>query len=151
MEIGPEDAARVIAILNGPSYFDALSICTYRLALWPHPWRAVHILGASVQPVQLTRVGPDSLVLETANGYLLEHTSQQARSPDEPFAAGQTIDLEGAVHVVVDAVTPDGRPQRIRLELPSDHTETMRFLNWNEARRTFTRIVLPSVGGKVQL
>jgi hypothetical protein len=150
MEIGPSDAGRTVAILNGPSYFDALSICTYRVELWPPSWRALHILGTSEHPVTLVRPAPQRLLLEAEGGYLSERTSQQARSPDEPFAVGQTISLFG-LDVVVAATTSSGRPTRIRLELPPEPEERMRFLNWNAKRQTFERIALPRVGESVRL
>lgn len=150
MDVGPGAADKVVAILNGPSYFDALSICTYRLDLNPHPWLAVHILGASTEPVTLSRTDPNSLTLEPASGYLLERTSQQARASDEPFAIGQTIALHGLT-VLVDAVTDTGRPTRIRLNLPPAHEQRVRFLNWDRATQTFQHITLPPVGGRALL
>jgi hypothetical protein len=150
MDVAPSDAGKVVAILNGPSYFDALSICTYRLDLTPHPWLAVHILGAAEDPVTLTRPDPNSLALEPTRGYLLERTSQQARAPDEPFVVGQTIPLNGLA-VVIDAVTDTGRPQRIRLMLPPGYEQRIRFLNWNPATQTFEHFSLPPVGGRVRL
>jgi hypothetical protein len=150
MDIGAADADRVVAILNGPSYFDALSICTYRIDLTPHPWRAVHILGASTDPVTISRPDSNSVTLEPTHGYLLESTSQQARSADEPFAAGQVIPLEG-LSVIVEAITATGRPQRIRLSLPAADDQGIVFLNWDQNTQTFRRFSLPPVGRRALL
>lgn len=150
MALSPGDANRVVAVLNTPSYFDAVSICTYRLEHWPHSFRVIHILGASETPVTLARSGPNSLTLTARGGYLLEKTMQQARTPDEPFAPGQSTLLDGLV-VVVEAVTEDGRPERVRFDFFPDQDRRPRFLSWNASAQTFEQIELPKEGEQVVL
>jgi hypothetical protein len=150
MQIGLEDPTRSVVILQAPSYFDALSTCMYRLAQRPISWRSVHIVGISQRRVTLRRADYQTLVLEPEHGYLLERTSQQARSPDEPFVAGEAIALDEFT-LVVDAITSTGRPQRLRLELGADYEARLRFLTWNPSHQTFERVVLPSVGESIEL
>ena len=147
MDLAPVDPRQVVAILQAPSYFDALSIATYRLEIAPPAWRALHILGTSEHPVVLRRPAPDSLELVPEQGYLVERTSQQARSPDEPFSVGQTTPLDG-LNVVVEEVNSSGRPSRVRLEFAPGFPDHVRLLTWNAQRQTFDHLALPAVGAE---
>jgi hypothetical protein len=150
MQVGPNDASKSAVILQAPSYFDALSTCMYRIEQGPISWRTLHIVGISQGRVVLRRADEETLILEPDDGYLLEKTSQQARSPDEPFVAGEAIGLD-ELTVVVDATTPTGRPQRLRLELGSDCENRLRFLTWKPSQKMFERIALPPIGQWIEL
>jgi len=50
--------------------------------------------------------------------------------------------------VIVETVTDDGRPNRIRLDYDPEH---VRFMSWNPARRTFEHVTLPEVGMQISL
>lgn len=151
MELNDSDESTVVGILSTPSYFDALSTCTYRQELSAtNPWRAVHILAASTGKIAVARVAENSLMLEPEGGFLAEKTSQQARSPDEPFARGQTIELDG-FDVIVDQTTDTGRPTRVRVQWPTRHHEPLTFLAWSQERSTFVHFELPAIGEQVRL
>lgn len=145
MQIDPSDSTRTVVILQAPSYFDALSTCMYRVELGLPSWRSVHIVGVSQGRVKMRRTEEQAVVLEPEHGYLLEKTSQQARSPDEPFVAGEVTVLD-QLAVVVEAVTPTGRPRRLRLELGANYEDRLRFLTWNPSRQTFDRVAMPPIG-----
>ena len=127
-----------------------------QLALMRHTQSAAgrsapsHLLGAGVAPVRLTRRSASVVVLTPQGGYLRGLWSQIVRSPREPFTPGQRVPLSIG-SATVEAVTSDGRPARLRLELTESGLPTPVFLAWDRARRRFARVTLPKVGSSVQL
>jgi len=118
-------------------------------ALLPSP-PFLYVLGASEDPVKLTRPRHDALVLEPTGGYLREATSQFLRHPKERFAPGQTIAV-GDWRIVVERVTRDGRPARVRMEVPKIDDPALGWITWRESSRRFERVALPPVGGALWL
>lgn len=151
MDLQPADAASIVLVLNAPSYFDALKICTYRLEMTEtRPWRTLHILGSSQSSVTLRHVSQLRLELSPLHGYLRERTSQQAHAADVPFQVGQRVALDG-LDVTVTALTADARPATIVLDLAPDEVSHLQFLAWSSAHRTFEQVTLPKVGHWIRL
>ena len=151
MAVGEADSRKVVALLSAPSFFDALSVCTFRQELAPvRPWRAVHILGSGKGPLMITRVEETSLQLEPTGGFLSEPTSQQARSPEERFQVGQVISLDG-IDVSIERLTSDGRPKRVKLQWARDAAEVPKFLAWSARAQTYVEFHLPHLGERAQL
>jgi hypothetical protein len=130
-------------ILNTPSWM----LTTFPRYEPPNPCAAgPYVLGASMEPVTLTRVAPDAIELEPAHGYLLEPSSWFVRAPELPFFRGQIIP-NGPARVRIEEITPEGRPLRVRVEvLGIDHFSRV-YLSWRGQR--YERVALPALGQSI--
>ena len=140
-----------LVVLATDNYFLTLLALAQRTwdqpALEPTP---SHVLCASAAPVRLTRRSSTVLVLAPQGGYLREPWSHLVRSPSERFTPGQAV-LLSIGSATVEAVSPDGRPERLRLELPDAEAPALVFIAWERARQRFVRVTLPEVGTSIVL
>jgi hypothetical protein len=98
----------------------------------------------------VTRVSLDTIELAPIGGYLLDPSSLLVRPREEHFAAGQTVPL-GSGQVRIDAVTQDGRPERISLQLNDIDNPHWLWVAWDPTAQSFKPISLPVVGQAVWL
>ena len=146
LPLGPDVKDKTLFVLNTPNLLFAGYSLMARMAMEPRP-KATFLLGASIDPVRLTRVDPNVIRLEPRNGYLREPTSLWVRSPSARFARGYIVQV-GAGWVQVERVTPDGRPAAILVFMPDmDSPSSL----WFVARAGFFRQALPNVGESVEL
>lgn len=137
-----------LIVLNTTHYAVTLFAAGYARSL-PSP-RYLYVLGASEDAVKLTRPAHGTLVLEPRGGYLREPTSQFLRHPRDRFAAGQIVRVADW-RIVVDRVTRDGRPARVRVEPADIDHPDVTWLTWHEPTQRFVRVSLPPVGGTLWL
>jgi hypothetical protein len=147
---GPHLEQSAILILNTDYYLAAMFERVYRLHSGVPGPLLMHVLGASLTPVRLTRVAPNAIELEPEGGFLLEPTSKLVRSPIEAFAAGDVIPLFGP-RIQVEDITADGRPARIRADLVDVEDPRLFWLTWNDRKKRYERVTLPPVGGSLTL
>jgi hypothetical protein len=144
--MGPGSVGKTIYVLNTPLYMEAgWSLAYYHAA--PERADAAYLLGASETPVRVRRLAADTLELVPLGGYLLEGTSLWVRSPALRFEPGYRVEV-GPAAVIVDAVTPDGRPSRIRIVLPD--MDDPRYL-WIHMPLAYEAVTLPAPGREIVL
>jgi hypothetical protein len=142
-------AGAALSILNAPNFFRASLELQDRVQRDGAVPRVAYLIGVSEEPVRVTRVHPNVLVLEPRGGYLAETWSTLVRAPGDAFQVGQSVRLAGII-VVVDQVTPDGRPARISLHI--DWREgPFAWATWNPMQQRYERIELPEVGQSILL
>jgi hypothetical protein len=147
---GKELEHTIIVLVNTRDYLATPFIMLYRrLFASPGPI-FMHVLGVSIERVRVFRPDDFSLVLEPEHGYLDDATSILVRSRREPFKLGEAINLFGA-RVHVEALTPDGRPARIRFQTLGLEDWRFRWVVWDDALRKFVEFKLPAVGQTVVL
>jgi hypothetical protein len=137
-----------LIVLNTPDSEVALFVAGVARAL-PSP-RYLYVLGSSRDPVELSRPSHTVLVLEPEGGYLRDANSQFLRHPDQRFTPGQSIAVVGW-RIVVEQVTSDGRPARVRVEAPNIDDPGFAWLTWRESSQHFERVQLPAVGRSLWL
>jgi hypothetical protein len=137
-------------ILNANYYLGWLLVRLYHDSSGVPGPSLMHVLGTSLTPVRLTRLERNVIELAPAGGYLLEPTSKLVRSPLEVFRVGDMIPLIGP-RVSITAVTPDGRPARIRADLLDAEAPWILWLMWNDRSKRYERIVLPEIGQSMEL
>ena len=132
-EIEGDLSARTLIIVNAPDLFmgDFASV-----------WRAAHglsmpddtrALGISLDEVRVSREGPRAIVVKATGGFLGTQMSSLMRPRSEAMAAGFTA-VRGELHFEVLALTPDGRPEEVRVtfERPLDDP-TYKWVAWEGA------------------
>jgi hypothetical protein len=140
-----------VVVLHADNYF--LTLLSLARRAWDVPDGAPtpsHVLGAGASSVRLTRRSASVLVLSPEGGYLREGWSHLVRRPTEPFEVGYAVLLSIGT-ATVEAVTPAGRPMRLRLELPDPESPSIVWVAWDRARGGFVRVALPPVGRSVTL
>lgn len=137
---------KTILVLNTPNFMETgWSLAYYHVA--PERAEAAYLFGASATAVRVRRTAPDTLVLLPEGGYLREPTSLWVRSPELPFTPGFRARV-GPVEVVVDRVTPDGRPAEVRLVLPD--MDDPRYV-WVHMPLGYELVTLPAPGNEILL
>jgi hypothetical protein len=98
---------------------------------------------------RLTRTGPKSFTLEPIERPLLDHSFDQLfRSPDRPFAVGDTIDQCGA-SITVSAVL-HGLPCRLTISFRRNLDDPeLGFLVWRDHH--LERFTFPALNETVEL
>lgn len=142
----PDVAGKTQFILNTPTFLATAWSMILRVTLEPK-LAGNFVLGASSEPVELIRTSQNDFVLIPHDGYLRELTSRWVRSPRVRFEPGYHV-LVGPATVIVEAVTKDGRPARVRVIVRD--LDDPRWI-WLNMRTTYSRIQLPPVGGSIQL
>ena len=64
--------------------------------------------------------------------------------------AGQII-LVNDWRIIVERVTRDGRPARVRVEPSSIDNPELTWITWHDASQRYERVSLPAVGGSLWL
>jgi hypothetical protein len=142
---GPGYEQHAVMILNTNYLLAQMFVALYRTtADTPGPL-LTHLLSASLTPVHLTRVDLNAITLEPEGGFLVEPTSKLVRRLNEPFAVGEVIPLFGP-RITVQAVTADGRPQRIRIDVFELENPHWIWMAWNDPQHRYVRVTLPAVG-----
>jgi hypothetical protein len=111
--------------------------------------RAWWILTHGLVTLDLHRVDDATLEVAVVGGRLLDGEFEQVvRSPNEPFAAGDRVVLEGAA---VEVLALDGGfPTRLRVTVEGGFdAPDLRVLAYRDG--TFRRVALPAVGGTLRL
>jgi hypothetical protein len=145
---GKELEHTMIMLVNTRDYLATPFIMLYRRVFNSPGPVFMHVLGVSTHRVSVTRVDDFSLVLAPENGYLDDPTSILVRSRDEPFAVGQIINLFGG-RIHIEAITPDGRPARVRFVTFGLDDWRFRWVIWDDATRRFVEFKLPAIGQTV--
>lgn len=145
---GSED--KMVLVANTSNYFLTLLARIYQHADGEVIAPVMHVLGSSRDRVLLNRVDENTLRLVPDGGYLREPWSHMMRSPDEAFTPGHTIVLHG-LRVVVEDVTSDGRPARVRLEFDDANDPRLQWIAWNGALQRYEPVTLPEIGRAVAL
>ena len=146
----PRHEPTAVMVLNSTAYVVAMFVVVYRLAKIDPGVQVVHVLGTSEKPVRLRRPDRNAIVLEPEGGYLREHTSLLMRRPEERFKPGDFFTLTG-FWVVVEDVTRDGRPARIRIKMVDGEDPHFAWVTWDDAHQRFEHVTLPPVGGTLTL
>ena len=149
MPTGQAVAHKTIFMLNTPSYFLSSVNLLNRESGKIHP-RGFYMLGASVLPVRLERIGPASIVLEPEGGYLLEPSSTMVRSSRVPFVVGQRHVLGNSL-LTVTSLTSDGRPSKVRVDFSADELANAIWLTWKGWPEAYEEIQLPALGKQLIL
>ncbi|MCP4804633.1 MAG: hypothetical protein GY913_25635 [Proteobacteria bacterium] len=89
----------------------------------PRP-QAIRVLWTGLDPVQVDRTGPNTLVVRPDSGFLALPMEQMVRSPSIPFIEGEVIDLGDLVVTVTEV--EDGRA----LEAEMTFTEPLDDRRW---------------------
>ena len=135
-------------VLNTPNYMVTALAPAYLGDPGPE---AFHVLGSTRAQVLLSRPRFDTIVFQTADGYLREPWSQLVRRPELRFEPGYRVPLAGG-WLEVQQVTPDGRPRRIALWLPPGLDDPRYvWIAWNGAHDRYERVTPPAVGTTLAL
>jgi hypothetical protein len=111
--------------------------------------RCFSVLSAARSAHRLTRTGEKTFLLEALDRPLLDGSFDTLyRSPDEPFAAGDSVMQCGATIRV--ASVRDGKPVRLEVTLADSlDASDLALLVWRDRR--IERLAPPPVGGRVEL
>jgi hypothetical protein len=148
----PEDPSvvdRTVVVVLAPneglvSYFPVIRAVTQR----PAPAR-VRLLATATSPTLVERTGARTLVVTPESGLLSTTAERMLRSRTVPFAAGDRVELPGMA-AQVEAITADGRPQRVRFDFDVDLDDpSLVWLRWDVLG--FVPWQPPPVGGKETL
>jgi hypothetical protein len=111
----PDDAGPCV-ILNSPTEITNLYTKAIRESAgqrWPLP---SYLLYVGIEPLEVVRTGERTLELTSERGWAGEQLDRLSRDWREGFVVGQRVGLAHA-EVTVLAVTADGRPRQVRVEL----------------------------------
>jgi hypothetical protein len=147
--LGPEIEGRDVLLLSAPDFFGprvAVLRKTLERGPLPRRWRA---LSSGPERVTIERSAPAALVLGWEDGLLSEEYTRLFRSLRAPMREGDRVELEGLVVTILD-VTPDGRPRRAEFRF-DEQLDSGRFIAYAWRDGTFARLLLPEVGGRVEL
>lgn len=142
----PSIASRTLVVVLAPndgfvSYLPVMRAQTGRTA----PAR-VRLLASATSPTAIERTGPRTLVVEPQTGLLSTPAERMLRSESLPFTVGDTVALPGLT-VVVEAITADGRPRRVRCEFATDLDDpSLLWMRWDVLG--FVPWTPPPVGGR---
>jgi len=103
-------------------------------------------VSAAAAPHRLTRTGEQSFTIEPRGAPLLGGFAALFRTPDRPFAAGDTVAQCGATFRV-DAVE-DGAPTRWSVDLGPPHDDVA-LVAWRDHR--LRRVDLPPIGAAIDV
>lgn len=142
---GPGYEQHALMILNTNYLLAQMFVALYRTTSSTQGAALTHLLSASLTPVHLTRVDLNAITLEPEGGFLVEPTSKLVRRPNEPFKVGEVIPLFGP-RITVQAVTGDGRPQRIRIDVFDLEDPHWIWMAWSDQQQRYVRVTLPPVG-----
>lgn len=81
--------------------------------------KSVRLLASTTGPILYRRIDARTLVVEAERGLLSTVGERMVRSLDRPFTVGERIELghdEQVATATVEAITQDGRPQRVRFD-----------------------------------
>jgi hypothetical protein len=148
----PEDPSvvdRTVVVVLAPneglvSYFPVIRAVTQR----PAPAR-VRLLASATSPTLVERTGARTLVVTPDSGLLSTTAERMLRSKSLPFAVGDRVVVPGMT-VHVEAITADGRPQRVRFEFDVDLDDpSLLWLRWDVLG--FVPWSPPPIGGRETL
>lgn len=130
----PEDptiARRTVVVVLSPNE-GLISYLPVMRAVMQRPAPAhLRLLASATSPTRVERRSARTLVVEPAGGLLSTTAERMLRSPRIPFAAGDRVDVSG-MSAVVETITTDGRPQRVRFEFAVDLDDpSLLWLRWD--------------------
>jgi len=148
----PEDPSvvdRTVVVVLAPneglvSYFPVIRAVTRR----PAPAR-IRLLASATSATLVERTGARTLVVTPESGLLSTTAERMLRSKTLPFAAGDRVSIPGMT-AHVEAITSDGRPQRVRFDFDVDLDDpSLLWLRWDVLG--FVPWIPPPVGGSETL
>jgi hypothetical protein len=142
---GPGYERHAVMILNTNYLLAAMFVALYRTTSNTPGPLLTHVLSASLTPVHVERVDLNAISIEPEGGFLVEPTSKLVRRPTDPFAVGEVVPLFGP-RVTVLAVTADGRPERIRIDVFDMDDPHWIWMAWSDAQQRYERVTLPGLG-----
>jgi len=150
-QLPPDAPGRTMMLLNTPSFVFTLFATVYR-ADDPFAAHRAYTMGASDQPVHVSRPSEHSLRLSPVGGYLVEFTSRLPRSLRNPFAVGDRVTV-GLAAVTVEQITDDGRPLTVRFDFEDldDPALLWTSVHWEGLELGASPVTLPPVGGSLLL
>lgn len=107
-------------------------------------------LASGVEAMTVARTGPRTLAITCDAGLLDQPLDRMFRDPEAlPFVVGERHDF-GDGEVLVEVVTPDGRPTQLRFEsrLPLEREDAL-WMVWTG--KGYEPFALPEVGERVEL
>lgn len=140
---------QTVVVLNVPTLFHAQSLIAQRRERGlPLPSR-MHVLGTTSHPVSFWRIDAHTLQLQSSPGFNDEPLSRFWRSHRMPLRAGDHVALRD-MGVTVLEVTPDGRPERLRVRFaqPLDDP-SLRYIAWTGG--SYREIRVPDQGAGLLL
>jgi hypothetical protein len=135
----------VVAIVNAPE--PHCSMARWHAA-FAGSRSVVRCLGATLAPVQVRRVAPDTVALTHEGGLLPTRMDTLLRPRSEPFSPGETFVVPGLT-IRVLSVTADGRPLETSYRFDGELDRGLVWLYWHDDG--FEPFVLPPVGHSVML
>ncbi len=148
----PSDAAvrgKTIVIANPPiePFASWLHVMRARRGT-PRP-EAFYSLAVAASDLTLTRASPRELVVEPERGYFWTEPERLLRGRRHPLAVGDRVEL-ASLTAMVEALTPDGRPARVRFTLhEAPDSGRYVFVKWE--RGVYVPLQLPAEGDSVRL
>ena len=109
----------------------------------------VRVLGASVDPVSITRLDARTLMLECVSGYSNAISDPLIRVEDEPMPLGHRYKVSGLEIEVVET-TAHGEPKKVlaRFDNALEHP-SLRFVTWDV--HGYKDFAIPKVGETVHM
>ncbi|HET6333933.1 MAG TPA: hypothetical protein VFG30_12015 [Polyangiales bacterium] len=127
----PEWWKRDVIVVNVPTMFLVAQLNWQRELRKLQRPSAFGVLGASDQQVEVVRIDQHTIELFAAAGYLQDVFSNFWRGPGVPLRVGELVGVRGFA-VTVLQLTPDGRPQRVRVRFDRDLTDpALFFIYWD--------------------
>jgi len=109
----------------------------------------IRLLASATSSTLVERTGPRTLVVEPVGGLLSTPGERMLRSEHLPFTAGDTVALPD-MRVVVETITADARPHRVRFEFASDLDDpSFLWLRWDVLG--FVPWTPPAIGSREEL
>lgn len=146
---GEELRGKTLVLLNPPLDPFAAYLPPYRqFSHAPRPRQQLW-LATGARDLFVARLDAHTLVLQPEGGFLSSSMQRLLRAPAAPFELGQRVQLDGA-HVVVTAVTGDGRPLEVAVRFERQLGDpSLVWMRWQ--RRGYAPFHLPPVGRGVLL
>jgi hypothetical protein len=140
---------QTLIIVNAPSCIHGQMVPLMREAAGLHRPSFTYVLGASDEPVIVSRIDERTLELHSGAGYLQEPFSAFYRGPDAPLRLNEEIETLAFLARPVE-LDGHGRPRRVhfRFERAPGHA-SMRIVTWDGS--DYVLFTLPEPGESVRV